>query len=174
MILCWNFAGSIKKPGRPQANLPSDPQGQISERGPCPTGTAPRHGWKVRLLTTVLKCDFIHLFYLKKCFHVLISSSNRKDFLCLPFFWDLICFIFRFNFVSTSSHAHLIKLEFWEIKYRLMAFLVLAESKLKSWIIKYGRRDSVELLLQSYLVSWNNWHSCRRISVALCLSNNLI
>uniref|UniRef100_A0A3B4WAX2 Nesprin-1 spectrin repeats region domain-containing protein n=1 Tax=Seriola lalandi dorsalis TaxID=1841481 RepID=A0A3B4WAX2_SERLL len=57
----------------------------------------------------------------------------------------------RFNFVSTSSYAHLIKLEFWEIKYRLMAFLVLAESKLKSWIIKYGRRDSVELLLQSYL-----------------------
>uniref|UniRef100_A0A3Q4GM77 Calponin-homology (CH) domain-containing protein n=1 Tax=Neolamprologus brichardi TaxID=32507 RepID=A0A3Q4GM77_NEOBR len=57
----------------------------------------------------------------------------------------------RFNFVSTSSHAHLIKLEFWEMKYRLMAFLMLAESKLKSWIIKYGRRDSVELLLQSYL-----------------------
>lgn len=39
------------------------------------------------------------------------------------------------------------------MKYRLMAFLMLAESKLKSWIIKYGRRDSVELLLQSYLVS---------------------
>lgn len=44
-------------------------------------------------------------------------------------------------------------MEFWEMKYRLMAFLMLAESKLKSWIIKYGRRDSVELLLQSYLVS---------------------
>uniref|UniRef100_H3C066 Calponin-homology (CH) domain-containing protein n=1 Tax=Tetraodon nigroviridis TaxID=99883 RepID=H3C066_TETNG len=57
----------------------------------------------------------------------------------------------RFNFVSTSSHSHLIKLEFWEMKYRLMAFLLLAETKLKSWIIKYGRRDSVELLLQSYL-----------------------
>lgn len=55
--------------------------------------------------------------------------------------------------MSTSSHAHLIKLEFWEMKYRLMAFLMLAESKLKSWIIKYGRRDSVELLLQTYLVS---------------------
>nr|XP_046164114.1 nesprin-1-like [Oncorhynchus gorbuscha] len=57
----------------------------------------------------------------------------------------------RFNYVSTSSHAHLIKLEFWEMKYRLMAFLILAESKLKSWIIKYGRRDSVELLLHSYI-----------------------
>uniref|UniRef100_A0A8C2JGH1 Calponin-homology (CH) domain-containing protein n=1 Tax=Cyprinus carpio TaxID=7962 RepID=A0A8C2JGH1_CYPCA len=57
----------------------------------------------------------------------------------------------RFNFVSTSSHVHLIKYEFWELKYRLMAFLMLAESKLKSWIIKYGRRDSVELLLQNYV-----------------------
>uniref|UniRef100_A0A673K6M2 Calponin-homology (CH) domain-containing protein n=1 Tax=Sinocyclocheilus rhinocerous TaxID=307959 RepID=A0A673K6M2_9TELE len=57
----------------------------------------------------------------------------------------------RFNFVSTSSHIHLIKNEFWEMKYRLMAFLMLAESKLKSWIIKYGRRDSVELLLQNYI-----------------------
>uniref|UniRef100_A0A3P9H2M7 Nesprin-1 spectrin repeats region domain-containing protein n=1 Tax=Oryzias latipes TaxID=8090 RepID=A0A3P9H2M7_ORYLA len=44
-----------------------------------------------------------------------------------------------------------IQLEFWEMKYRLTAFLLLAESKLKSWIIKYGRRDSVELLLRSYL-----------------------
>ncbi|XP_056332375.1 LOW QUALITY PROTEIN: nesprin-1 [Danio aesculapii] len=58
----------------------------------------------------------------------------------------------RFNFVTTSSHVHLIKFEFWEMKYRLMAFLMLAESKLKSWIIKYGRRDSVELLLQNYIV----------------------
>ncbi|KTG33643.1 hypothetical protein cypCar_00001473, partial [Cyprinus carpio] len=57
----------------------------------------------------------------------------------------------RFNFVSTSSHVHLIKFEFCEMKYRLMAFLMLAESKLKSWIIKYGRRDSVELLLQNYI-----------------------
>ncbi|KAG7263986.1 hypothetical protein CRUP_026787, partial [Coryphaenoides rupestris] len=57
----------------------------------------------------------------------------------------------RFNFVSMSSHAHLIKMEFWEMKYRLMAFLILAESKLKSWIIKYGRRDSVELLLDGYV-----------------------
>uniref|UniRef100_A0A3B3D5A7 Nesprin-1 spectrin repeats region domain-containing protein n=1 Tax=Oryzias melastigma TaxID=30732 RepID=A0A3B3D5A7_ORYME len=44
-----------------------------------------------------------------------------------------------------------IQLEFWEMKYRLTAFLLLAESKLKSWIIKYGRRESVELLLRSYL-----------------------
>lgn len=45
------------------------------------------------------------------------------------------------------------KMEFLELKYRLLSLLVLAESKLKSWIIKYGRRDSVELLLQNYIVS---------------------
>lgn len=66
-------------------------------------------------------------------------------------------------------------MEFWEIKYRLMAFLILAESKLKSWIIKYGRRDSVELLLQSYLVSLNNDHIiCNNINLFnllfVCLS----
>lgn len=45
------------------------------------------------------------------------------------------------------------KMEFLELKYRLLSLLVLAESKLKSWVIKYGRRESVELLLQSYVVS---------------------
>ncbi|KAG2468780.1 SYNE1 protein, partial [Polypterus senegalus] len=56
----------------------------------------------------------------------------------------------RFNFVSTTSQIHIIKLEYLELKYRLLAFLMVAESKLKSWIIKYGRRESVELLLQNY------------------------
>ncbi|CAI9612033.1 unnamed protein product [Staurois parvus] len=57
----------------------------------------------------------------------------------------------RFSFVASSSQLHIIKLEFMELKYRLLALLVLAESKLKSWIIKYGRRESVELLLQNYI-----------------------
>ncbi|KAG8444139.1 hypothetical protein GDO86_009355 [Hymenochirus boettgeri] len=57
----------------------------------------------------------------------------------------------RFSYVASSSQLHMIKLEFMELKYRLLALLVLAESKLKSWIIKYGRRESVELLLQNYI-----------------------
>ncbi|XP_059684163.1 nesprin-1-like [Gavia stellata] len=57
----------------------------------------------------------------------------------------------RFNFVVSSSELHLLKMEFLELKYRLLSLLVLAESKLKSWIIKYGRRESVELLLQNYI-----------------------
>uniref|UniRef100_A0A663MJY0 Spectrin repeat containing nuclear envelope protein 1 n=1 Tax=Athene cunicularia TaxID=194338 RepID=A0A663MJY0_ATHCN len=58
---------------------------------------------------------------------------------------------FEFNFVVSSSELHLLKMEFLELKYRLLSLLVLAESKLKSWIIKYGRRESVELLLQNYI-----------------------
>ncbi|XP_028808913.1 nesprin-1 isoform X6 [Denticeps clupeoides] len=57
----------------------------------------------------------------------------------------------RFNQVSAAVHIHLSKLEFCEVKHRTLAFLQLAESKLKSWIIKYGQRDSVELLLKSYI-----------------------
>ncbi|ERE81323.1 nesprin-1-like protein [Cricetulus griseus] len=57
----------------------------------------------------------------------------------------------RFHFVSSASELHLMKMEFLELKYRLLSLLVLAESKLKSWIIKYGRRESVELLLQNYI-----------------------
>ncbi|XP_008852961.1 nesprin-1 isoform X2 [Nannospalax galili] len=56
----------------------------------------------------------------------------------------------RFHFVSSTSELHLMKMEFLELKYRLLSLLVLAESKLKSWIIKYGRRESVELMLQNY------------------------
>uniref|UniRef100_A0A8C1U557 Spectrin repeat containing, nuclear envelope 1a n=1 Tax=Cyprinus carpio TaxID=7962 RepID=A0A8C1U557_CYPCA len=56
----------------------------------------------------------------------------------------------KLNYISTSSHVHLSKLEFWESKYSMLAFLTLTESKLKSWIIKYDRLESMELLLQSY------------------------
>ncbi|KAH0622390.1 hypothetical protein JD844_024656, partial [Phrynosoma platyrhinos] len=62
----------------------------------------------------------------------------------------------RFNFVASTSELHLLKMEFLELKYRLLSLLVLAESKLKSWIIKYGRRDSVELLLQNYMTVIEN------------------
>lgn len=57
------------------------------------------------------------------------------------------------NFVSTSCNVHLAKMEFLENKHHMQAFLTLAESKVKSWIIKYGRHESVELILQNYIVS---------------------
>ncbi|XP_076011028.1 nesprin-1-like [Genypterus blacodes] len=57
----------------------------------------------------------------------------------------------RLNFVSTTSSVHLSKMEFLENKHHMQAFLTLAESKLKSWIIKYGRQESVELMLHNYM-----------------------
>uniref|UniRef100_A0A3Q2NMQ8 Nesprin-1-like n=1 Tax=Fundulus heteroclitus TaxID=8078 RepID=A0A3Q2NMQ8_FUNHE len=57
----------------------------------------------------------------------------------------------RMNFVSTSSSVHLARMEFLENKHHMQAFLSLAESRLKSWIIKYGHQESVELMLNNYV-----------------------
>lgn len=43
-------------------------------------------------------------------------------------------------------------MEYLENKHHMQAFLTLVESKLKSWIIKYGRHESVELMLNNYIV----------------------
>uniref|UniRef100_A0A672IGG0 Calponin-homology (CH) domain-containing protein n=1 Tax=Salarias fasciatus TaxID=181472 RepID=A0A672IGG0_SALFA len=57
----------------------------------------------------------------------------------------------RLNFVSTSSSVHLAKMEYLENKHHMQAYLTLAESKLRSWIIKYGQQESVELMLRNYI-----------------------
>ncbi|XP_067337447.1 nesprin-1 isoform X16 [Channa argus] len=57
----------------------------------------------------------------------------------------------RINFVSTSTSIHLAKMEFLENKQHMQAFLTVAESKLKSWIIKYGQQESVKLMLHNYV-----------------------
>lgn len=44
-------------------------------------------------------------------------------------------------------------MEFLENKHKIQAFLSVAESKIKSWIIKYGRQESVGLMLDDYIVS---------------------
>lgn len=60
---------------------------------------------------------------------------------------------FRMNFVSMSCNTHFAKMKFLENKHQMQAFLTLAESKVKSWIIKYGWQESVQLILQNYVVS---------------------
>lgn len=72
------------------------------------------------------------------------NQRNTLSYLYLHFF--------RLNFVSTSSSAHLARMEFLENKHHMQAFLMIAESKLKSWIVKYGRQESVELMLHNYIV----------------------
>lgn len=44
-------------------------------------------------------------------------------------------------------------MEFLENKHHMQGFLILTESKLKSWIIKYGRQESVAVMLHNYIVS---------------------
>lgn len=78
-----------------------------------------------------------------------MKQQNELDLICL----SLILVFFRMNFVSTSCNVHLAKMEFLENKHHMQAFLTLAESKVKSWIIKYGQQESVELILQNYIVS---------------------
>lgn len=60
------------------------------------------------------------------------------------------------NFVSTSCGLHLAKMEFLENKHKMQAFLSQAEFKIKSWIIKYGRQESVDLMLRDYAVSYSS------------------
>lgn len=75
------------------------------------------------------------------------GSSFRSDILFVNF---VFC---RLNFVSTSCSVHLARMEYLEYHHHMQAFLSLAESKLKSWIIKYGRQESVEMMLHNYVVS---------------------
>lgn len=75
------------------------------------------------------------------------GSSFRSHILFVNF---VFC---RLNFVSTSSSVHLARMEYLEYQHHMQAFLTLAESKLKSWIIKYGRQESVEMMLHNYVVS---------------------
>ncbi|MEQ2294229.1 hypothetical protein AMECASPLE_001811, partial [Ameca splendens] len=50
-----------------------------------------------------------------------------------------------------AERVHLARMEFLENKHHMQAFLTLAESRLKSWIIKYGNHESVELMLNNYI-----------------------
>ena len=58
----------------------------------------------------------------------------------------------RFSTLTKKSDSMICKLEFEEMKFRLLAFLVEAEAKLKSWTVKYGYQTDVELMLEDYQV----------------------
>ena len=58
----------------------------------------------------------------------------------------------RFNTLTKKCDSVQQKLEYEELRYRLLAFLVVAEAKLKSWTVKYGHQEDVELMLQDYTV----------------------
>ena len=60
----------------------------------------------------------------------------------------------RFHEVTSKSEAVQRRLEYEELKFRLLAFLVATEAKLKTWTVKYGHQDKVESLLRDYTVSF--------------------
>ncbi len=45
------------------------------------------------------------------------------------------------------------RMEFEELKFRLLVFIVMAEMKLKGWTVKLGRQPDVEAMLDDYNVS---------------------
>ncbi len=57
----------------------------------------------------------------------------------------------RFGALDANSTTLQRRLEFEELKHRLLAFLVVAEVKLKSWTVKYGRQHDVEDMLTDYM-----------------------
>ncbi len=62
------------------------------------------------------------------------------------------------------------RMEFEQLKFRLMAFIVITEMKLKSWTVKLGRQPEVEQMLEDYNVSVS---SLCRLSFKLIALKNL-
>lgn len=59
----------------------------------------------------------------------------------------------RLQRVCTMAPQRERRLEYEEMKYHLLAYLVASENKLKMWTVKYGRQEAVEELLEDYVVS---------------------
>ena len=55
-------------------------------------------------------------------------------------------------------------MEYEELKFRLLAFIVVAEMKLKSWTVKLGRQPEVEEMLDDYNVCFDSGY------VVLCMA----
>ncbi|KAH3846241.1 hypothetical protein DPMN_088540, partial [Dreissena polymorpha] len=56
----------------------------------------------------------------------------------------------RLTRVCTMAPQRERRLEYEEMKYQLLAFLVASENKLKIWTVKYGHQPKVEMLLADY------------------------
>ena len=59
----------------------------------------------------------------------------------------------RFCQLTTKSEFVQRQLEYEELKFHLLAFLVATEAKLKTWTVKYGHQEEVEGLVNDYTVS---------------------
>ncbi|XP_070576380.1 nesprin-1-like [Ptychodera flava] len=56
----------------------------------------------------------------------------------------------RLDYIFPTAKRKESKLQYQELKYALLSFVVIAEKHLKSWTIKYGRQDAVEAMFKNY------------------------
>ncbi len=59
----------------------------------------------------------------------------------------------RFEELLPAAERKQVKLEYLEKKYKLLAFIVMAEKKLQTWTVKYKTKETVVELLEIYTVS---------------------
>ncbi len=59
----------------------------------------------------------------------------------------------RFQELAAKQPVAARRMEFDEMKFRLLAFIVIAEHKLKGWTVKHGYQPKVEEMLTDYNVS---------------------
>nr|XP_006824848.1 PREDICTED: nesprin-1-like [Saccoglossus kowalevskii] len=57
----------------------------------------------------------------------------------------------RLDNVLPTAKRRQLKLQYEELKYGMLGFVVMAERRLKSWTVKYGNQENVEALLDNYM-----------------------
>lgn len=74
----------------------------------------------------------------------------------------------RFNELTVKEVSLLRRMEYEELKYRLLAFLVVAEAKLKTVQVKYGKQEEVNAMLQDYIVSEISYPRVIQVFFGIC------
>nr|XP_039255183.1 nesprin-1-like [Styela clava] len=72
----------------------------------------------------------------------------------------------RFSRITTESASRMAQLEFMEAKSQTLGFLATAETMLKQWTVKYGRKPSVDVLLQNYKETIENGNFIQKFKTA--------
>ena len=88
-----------------------------------------------------------------------VASKLLNKTICLGQFLtsELNQKIYQFSFSFTDRQIQLAsRMEYEELKFRLLAFIVVAEMKLKSWTVKLGRQPEVEEMLDDYNVCYDS------------------
>ena len=62
----------------------------------------------------------------------------------------------RFEEMLPAAERKQVKLEYLEKKYKLLAFIVMAEKKLQSWTVKYKTKETVIELKETYTVRFRS------------------